>query len=199
MLLAFRMPRTGAVPGGTRGTPFAHRCVLFVDEMPELNPYVIEVLRQSLEDRVTGTLAFPANFTLIGVMNPCPCGYYGDARKECTCTSSATRYQKKLSGPLLDRIDIHVEVPRVEYEKLGDNRIYTRSAHCVMMGHGTQRATASRDAHACRGCQLRHDWPGVSNRPVGGRHLVRPARLDRRRPARHSRARGTRARDGGCA
>ena len=107
----------------------AHRGVLFLDEMPEFNAYVLEVLRQPLEDRVvtisrvTGTLAFPANFMLIGAMNPCPCGYYGDARKECTCSSTmVTRYQKKLSGPLLDRIDIHIEVPRVDYEKLADNR-----------------------------------------------------------------------------
>jgi magnesium chelatase family protein len=113
----------------------AHRGVLFLDEMPEFNPYVLEVLRQPLEDRVvtisrvTGTLAFPASFILIGAMNPCPCGYYGDPRKECTCTSAmVTRYQKKLSGPLLDRIDIHVEVPRVDYEKLADTRSGETSA-----------------------------------------------------------------------
>jgi magnesium chelatase family protein len=74
--------------------------------------------------RAQGSLTFPANFQLIGAMNPCPCGYYGDAVKACTCSSSTiTRYQKRLSGPLLDRIDIHVEVPRVNYEKLSDDRL----------------------------------------------------------------------------
>jgi len=76
-----------------------------------------------MEDRVVTisraktTMTFPANFMLIGAMNPCPCGYYGDPVKECSCSSAiVTRYQKRISGPLLDRIDIHVEVPRVEYE-----------------------------------------------------------------------------------
>jgi magnesium chelatase family protein len=68
-------------------------------------------------------LTFPANFQLIGAMNPCPCGYYGDPVKPCTCSNQViTRYQKRLSGPLLDRIDIHMEVPRVEYKKLSDER-----------------------------------------------------------------------------
>ncbi len=104
--------------------------VLFLDEIVEFAPRVLEVLRQPLEDKVVtisraqGSLTFPANFQLVGAMNPCPCGYYGDPVKACTCSStSITRYQKRLSGPLLDRIDIHVEVPRVEYEKLSDARL----------------------------------------------------------------------------
>ena len=120
--------------------------MLFLDEVPEFNPYVLEVLRQPLEDRVvtisrvTGTLSFPASFILIAAMNPCPCGYFGDARKECTCSNSMiTRYQKKLSGPLLDRIDIHVEVPRVDYEKLADNRAGETS------GDVRKRVEAARD------------------------------------------------------
>jgi magnesium chelatase family protein len=69
-------------------------------------------------------LTFPANFQLVAAVNPCPCGYYGDPIKECTCSSSTvTRYQKRISGPLLDRFDIHIEVPRVEYEKLSDERL----------------------------------------------------------------------------
>src|SRR6478735_615780 len=92
-------------------------------------------MRQPLEDHVVtisraqGTVTFPANFMLIGAMNPCPCGYASDPTRECSCApSTIARYQKRLSGPLLDRIDIHVEVPRIEYEKLTDTRPGERSA-----------------------------------------------------------------------
>ena len=85
----------------------------------------MEALRQPLEDHVVtisraqGTLTFPASFILVGAMNPCPCGYYGDDRHPCTCSmSSIQRYQKRISGPLMDRIDIHLEVQRVPYQKL---------------------------------------------------------------------------------
>src|SRR5512139_1434559 len=108
----------------------AHRGVLFLDELPEFGLRVLEVLRQPIEDKVVtisraqGSLTFPANFQLIGAMNPCPCGYYGDPVKPCTCSNQiVTRYQKRISGPLLDRIDIHIEVPRVEFEKLSDQRL----------------------------------------------------------------------------
>jgi magnesium chelatase family protein len=89
---------------------------------------------QPLEDKVVtisraqGTLTFPANFMLIAAMNPCPCGYFGDPVKECTCSlTMVSRYQKRISGPLLDRIDIHIDVPRVEYEKLTDEQLGERS------------------------------------------------------------------------
>ena len=92
-------------------------------------------MRQPIEDKIVtisraqGSLTFPANFQLIASMNPCPCGYYGDALKPCTCSSSmVTKYQKRVSGPLLDRIDIHIEVPRVEYDKLSDDRLGEPSA-----------------------------------------------------------------------
>jgi magnesium chelatase family protein len=110
--------------------------VLFLDELPEFGPKNLETLRQPLEDKVDtisraqGSLSFPANFMLVGAMNPCPCGWYGDNQHECTCNMSAVgRYQKRLSGPLLDRsakppggIDTpgDVEVPRVDYDKLSD-------------------------------------------------------------------------------
>jgi magnesium chelatase family protein len=104
--------------------------VLFLDELPEFGPRVLEVMRQPIEDKIVtisraqGSLTFPANFQLIAAMNPCPCGYYGDPVKPCTCaTGTVTKYQKRISGPLLDRIDIHIEVPRVEYEKLSDQRL----------------------------------------------------------------------------
>jgi magnesium chelatase family protein len=108
----------------------AHRGVLFLDEFPEFGTRVLEVMRQPMEDKVVtisrakGSLTFSANFQLIAAMNPCPCGYYGDAQKACTCAHSAvTKYQKRISGPLLDRIDIHIEVPRVDYEKLSGDRL----------------------------------------------------------------------------
>jgi magnesium chelatase family protein len=135
----FRSPHhtishAGLVGGGNWPHPgeisLAHRGVLFLDELPEFGPRVLEVMRQPIEDKIVtisraqGSLTFPANFQLIAAMNPCPCGYYGDTVKPCTCSSSSiTKYQKRISGPLLDRIDIHIEVPRVEYEKLSDQRL----------------------------------------------------------------------------
>lgn len=123
-----RFPRPGEISLANYG-------VLFLDELPEFSQQALETLRQPLEDRIVtisraaGTVSFPANFTLIAAMNPCPCGYAGDPVKACTCSSTMiTRYQKRISGPLLDRIDIHVEVPRVEYEKLADNRLGEPSA-----------------------------------------------------------------------
>ena len=134
----FRSPHhtishAGLVGGGNMPHPgeisLAHRGVLFLDELPEFGQRVLEVLRQPIEDKVvtisraSGSLTFPANFMMIGAMNPCPCGYYGDPVKPCTCSpSTVTKYQKRISGPLLDRIDIHVQVPRVEYDKLSDKR-----------------------------------------------------------------------------
>jgi len=91
---------------------------------------VLEVLRQPLEDKVVtisraqGSLTFPANFQLVAAMNPCPCGFYGDPVRACTCSSSTiTKYQKRISGPMMDRIDIHIEVPRVDFEKLSGSRL----------------------------------------------------------------------------
>src|SRR5438876_8922392 len=117
-----RMPRPGEIS-------LAHRGVLFLDELPEFGQNVLEVLRQPLEDKVVtisrlqATLTDPANFILVAAMNPCPGGFFGDPVKECSCSAMAiARYQKRISGPLLDRIDIHVEVPRVDYEKLADKR-----------------------------------------------------------------------------
>jgi magnesium chelatase family protein len=140
----FRSPHhtishAGLVGGGNLPHPgeisLAHRGVLFLDELPEFGMRVLEVLRQPIEDKIVtisraqGTLTFPASFMLIAAMNPCPCGYYGDPLKSCTCSSgTVTKYQKRISGPLLDRIDIHVEVPRVKYEKLSDRHLGEPSA-----------------------------------------------------------------------
>src|SRR5512140_3671229 len=140
----FRAPHhtishAGLVGGGNIPHPgeisLAHRGVLFLDELPEFNSRAIEVMRQPMEDKVVtisraqGSLTFSANFQLIAAMNPCPCGYYGDSQKPCTCAhSTVTKYQKRISGPLLDRIDIHIEVPRVNYEKLSSDRLGETSA-----------------------------------------------------------------------
>jgi magnesium chelatase family protein len=128
----YTISHAGLVGGGRWPKPgeisLSHRGVLFLDELPEFGHADLEVLRQPLEDkmvtisRAQGSVTFPANFMLVAAMNPCPCGYYGDPVKECTCSSTmVSRYQKRISGPLLDRIDIFVEVPRVDYEKLADN------------------------------------------------------------------------------
>lgn len=119
----------GLVGGGNQPRPgeitLAHGGVLFLDEFAEFPRQVMEALRQPLEDgvvtvsRARGTATFPAKFILIAASNPCPCGFLGDPKKECVCTpASVTRYQKRISGPILDRIDIHLEVPAVEVEKL---------------------------------------------------------------------------------
>lgn len=134
----FRAPHhtiseAGLVGGGSWPQPgevsLAHRGVLFLDELLEFGNHTLEVLRQPIEDkqvtisRARVALSFPANFMLVSAMNPCPCGYYGDPVKECTCSPTVIRrYQQRLSGPMLDRIDIHVDVPRVDYDKLTDER-----------------------------------------------------------------------------
>jgi len=134
----FRAPHhtishAGLVGGGNIPKPgeisLAHRGVLFLDEFPEFGTRVLEVMRQPMEDKVVtisrakGSLTFSANFQLIAAMNPCPCGNYG-SQKACGCAPAVvTRYQKRISGPLLDRIDIHIEVPTVDYEKLSSERL----------------------------------------------------------------------------
>lgn len=106
----------------------AHNGVLFLDELPEFKRDVMEALRAPVEDgvvtvsRVAGTLTYPCSFTLIGAMNPCPCGFFGHPTKQCTCSSNAvSKYLGKISGPMLDRLDIHVEVPPVKYDELKDD------------------------------------------------------------------------------
>ena len=116
-----RIPKPGEIS-------LSHYGVLFLDELTEFNKSTLEVLRGPLEDRqitvsrVNGTFTYPANFMFAASMNPCPCGYYGSKEKDCTCSNTAiSRYMGKISGPLLDRIDICIEVSPVQYKKLDSN------------------------------------------------------------------------------
>ncbi len=119
----------GLLGGSTNPTPgevsLAHNGVLFLDELPEFKRSTLEVMRQPLEDgrvtitRASGTMTFPSEFMLVAAMNPCPCGYFGDPTRECRCSpAQIERYRARISGPLLDRIDIHVEAPAVEFRDL---------------------------------------------------------------------------------
>ncbi len=133
----FRAPhhttsRVGLIGGGTHPLPgeisLAHRGILFLDEFPEFPRSVLEALRQPLEDgvvtvsRAAGQVSFPAKFILVAAANPCPCGFLGDPVKTCICLpGQIIRYQKRISGPLMDRIDLHLEVPAVRVDKLTGN------------------------------------------------------------------------------
>lgn len=133
----FRAPHytisdVGLIGGGSNPGPgevsLAHNGVLFLDELPEFRRQTLETLRAPLEDytvtiaRSAGTLTFPSRFMLVAAMNPCPCGYYGDPKRECRCSPpQIEKYRQRISGPLLDRIDLHVEVPLVEYKELASD------------------------------------------------------------------------------
>ncbi len=139
----FRSPHhtiseAGLVGGGSTPSPgeisLAHQGILFLDELPEFNRRTLEVLRQPLEDgtvtisRAMGSLTFPANLMLVAAMNPCPCGFRGDPRRQCHCNPmSIERYMGRISGPLLDRMDIHIEVPAVPFRELSDKNVGTTS------------------------------------------------------------------------
>lgn len=140
----FRNPHTtisdaGLIGGGSTPRPgevsLAHHGVLFLDELAEFRRNVLEVLRQPLEDaqvtlsRAAVSLTYPSRFMLVAAMNPCPCGYHGDSQRPCSCAPQAVqRYLGRVSGPLLDRIDLHVEVPAVRYRELADTRAGEPSA-----------------------------------------------------------------------
>jgi len=198
----FRSPHhtisnAGLIGGGSWPRPgevsLAHHGVLFLDELPEFEPRVLEALRQPLEDRVltiaraAGAATFPASFTLVAARNPCPCGYYGDPTHACTCSVAAImRYERRVSGPLLDRIDMHLEVPRVKHARLLDDQpgetseavrqrvVAARARQCARLGVG-QRAA---EQHVVR---FRFDGrprPPACNAELGAREVREHCRLD---------------------
>ena len=156
----FRSPHhtishAGMAGGGSIPMPgeisMAHNGVLFLDELPEFSRRTLEVLRQPLEDdeitisRASGATSFPANIMLIAAMNPCPCGFKNHPKKRCTCLDThVDKYLAKVSGPLLDRIDIHIEVPAVPIEDLSSTQNGTASYEM------RQQVFAARDWQACR-------------------------------------------------
>ncbi|MEX0703119.1 MAG: YifB family Mg chelatase-like AAA ATPase [Planctomycetales bacterium] len=156
----FRAPHhtiseAGLVGGGSTPSPgeisLAHNGVLFLDEMPEFNRRTLEVMRQPLEEqsvtisRALGSVTFPADLMLVSAMNPCPCGYRGDPRRQCQCTPpQIERYLARISGPLLDRIDIHLEVPPVPFRELSDQKSGTSS------GEMRERVLAARERQRAR-------------------------------------------------
>jgi magnesium chelatase family protein len=129
----------GLLGGGTFPNPgevsVAHNGVLFLDELPEFKRSTLEVMRQPVEDgkvtvsRAAGSVTFPSEFMLVAAMNPCPCGYFGDLKRECRCSPvQVQRYRQRISGPLLDRIDLHIEVPAVEYRDVSSERVEESSS-----------------------------------------------------------------------
>jgi len=177
----FRSPHhnvseAGMIGGGTFPRPgevsLAHNGVLFLDELPEFRRDVLEGLRQPLEDgvvtigRARTTLTFPARFMLICAMNPCPCGFYGDPRHPCTCTPlGIRRYRSRISGPLLDRIDLHVEVPALKYDELTPHRPGESSTDVAT------RVYAARVAQRKRFADLQRRQPVYCNAQMSARDV----------------------------
>ena len=181
----FRSPHhtvstAGMAGGGSNLRPgeisLAHNGVLFLDELPEFNPEVLEVLRQPLEDgqtqitRVSGSVTYPSRFMLVCAMNPCKCGWYGHPSGRCTCTEAAVhRYLSRLSGPMLDRIDICVDVPALEYDELAGNTPPAESSADIR--------TRVNAARAIQNARFGPDGP-TCNAHMGPNELKAYCRLD---------------------
>ena len=181
----FRAPHhtisdAGLLGGGTNPGPgevsLAHHGVLFLDELPEFRRQTLEVMRQPLEDghvtisRAAGSLTFPARFMLVTAMNPCPCGFYGDSKRQCRCSvRQIENYRQKISGPLLDRIDIHVEVPLVDFREL------TSDAPA-----GESSATIRTRVAAARAIQVARLKPSglTTNSAMGAKQVRESCQLD---------------------
>lgn len=171
----FRSPHhtisdVGLIGGSTNPSPgeisVAHNGVLFLDELPEFKRSTLEVLRQPLEDRkvtvsrAAGTVTFPANIMLVAAMNPCACGYFGDPKRECRCSPKQVEsYRNKISGPLLDRIDIHVEAPAVEYKDLSSNERAEPSSAIrerVVQARAVQQTRFAKQARCRANAEMSH-------------------------------------------
>ena len=180
----FRSPHhtvsdAGLIGGGHVPKPgevsLAHNGVLFLDEIPEFRKNVLEVLRQPMEDgyvtiaRASSTITYPANFMLVAAMNPCPCGFFGDTKRECSCSYlNIQRYRSKISGPLMDRIDLHVEVPAVSYKDLSAKE-YGRSSAEIL-----ERVKRAREIQAERFQRMKIH----ANADMGSRHIRKFCEVD---------------------
>jgi len=180
----FRSPHhtisdAGLIGGGHVPRPgevsLAHNGVLFLDELPEFKKHVLEVLRQPLEDlkvtisRAASTLTYPASFMLVAAMNPCPCGYLGDSKHPCRCSyQQIHRYRSKISGPLLDRIDIHVDVPAVPYKDIMRQSAAETSASIRSRVARARRVQSERFARTRIFC----------NAQMGSRQIKKYCRID---------------------
>ena len=171
----------GLVGGGRNPKPgeisLAHKGVLFLDELPEFSRDVLEVLRQPLEDReivisrVSGSIKYPADFILVSSMNPCPCGNFNSPTTQCTCSlTKVDRYRTKISGPLLDRLDIHIEVPAVKFNELLGTHIKEESSETVL-----KRVVAAR----MRQLERYKDLAGIDyNSQLSGKNLQKHCTID---------------------
>jgi magnesium chelatase family protein len=170
----------GLLGGGAIPNPgevsLAHNGVLFLDELPEFHRSTLEVMRQPLEDgrvtvsRAAGTVTFPSEFMLVAAMNPCPCGYFGDLKRECRCgPNQVQRYRQRISGPLLDRIDLHIEVPSIEYRDMASERPEEASSAI------RERVSAARQRQQTR---FSNDSKTNCNARMGTKHLKRWCKLD---------------------
>lgn len=176
---ASRLALTGGGPASRPGeVSLAHNGVLYLDELLEYPRSTLEILRQPLEDhnitvaRVAKTVSYPADFMLVASMNPCPCGFFGSKTRECTCTpAQITKYLSKLSGPLLDRIDLHIEVDSVTYEELADVSAQAESSADIK-----KRVNAARKIQ-----QERYDGKGfLSNASMDSEMIAKYCALDKK-------------------
>jgi len=167
----FRSPHhtisdVGLLGGSATPTPgeisIAHHGILFLDELPEFKRSTLEVMRQPLEEgkvtisRAAGSMTFPAQFMLIAAMNPCPCGFFGDGQRECRCsTTQVQKYRQRISGPLLDRIDLHVEAPAVRFKEMSSPEVSESSAEILQRVEAARQVQARRFEKSATGCNAR--------------------------------------------
>jgi magnesium chelatase family protein len=193
----FRTPHhtisdAGMVGGGTIPSPgeisLAHHGVLFLDELPEFHRRSLEVLRQPLEQgqvtisRALNSTTFPASFVLVAAMNPCPCGYLGDPRRSCKCSQpTIERYMGKISGPLMDRIDLHIEVPGVPFQELAasaDGTPSSRMREQVLAARRRQQERFGKDSHRLNGRMTSRQLRKHCGLDEEGRNLLKNAMED---------------------